>query len=35
MIVAIGSGTGSPASQKGIVKIRGEGENVEPIYQIG
>lgn len=26
MIVAIGSGTGSPASRKGIVKIRGEGE---------
>src|SRR5690349_2237757 len=25
-IAAIGSGTGSPASPKGIVKIRGEGE---------
>lgn len=26
MIVATGSGTGDPASPKGIVKIRGEGE---------
>jgi hypothetical protein len=26
MIVATGSGTGEPASHKGIVKIRGEGE---------
>ena len=26
MIVATGSGTGEPASPKGIVKIRGEGE---------
>jgi hypothetical protein len=26
MIVATGNGTGEPTSQKGIVKIRGEGE---------